>query len=112
MDEVTAADGAAYVGTLRRDPCAYCGAPGGTLDRIVPGSHGGSYCWMNTTGACRSCNSSKGSRTPLGHLLRVLADPGFDARCRAAIATGSPFRIIYEHEKVAEEARALAGVGR
>lgn len=45
--------------------CVYCGSrefP--TLDHIVPRSRGGGDGFDNLALACRSCNSSKGARTP------------------------------------------------
>jgi len=58
-----------YIEALRRDPCAYCGGPGGTLDHIVPTARGGADEWQNLTGACGYCNSQK-AHTPLLRLLR------------------------------------------
>lgn len=45
---------------LRRDPCAYCGARGGTVDHIVPGHAAEWDVPENLTGACQSCNGTKG----------------------------------------------------
>jgi len=52
---------------LRSDPCAYCAAPGpaGTVDHVEPTSLGGSYRVGNLTGACGSCNESKGAKPEL-----------------------------------------------
>lgn len=45
--------------------CKYCGSPGPlTLDHVIPRSQGGSDEPQNLVPACRSCNSSKGGRTP------------------------------------------------
>jgi 5-methylcytosine-specific restriction endonuclease McrA len=45
---------------VRRDPCAYCGAPkGGYCDHIEPYGTGGRDRWDNVTGACMTCNASK-----------------------------------------------------
>jgi hypothetical protein len=55
--------------------CSYCdgrgdstvgpdGAPW-SVDRIIPGAHGGLYVAGNVTLACKSCNSSKGSKVGL-----------------------------------------------
>lgn len=50
--------------------CSWCGEPGGsedqtrlTVDRLVPGSKGGTYILSNCQLLCRSCNSQKGDRT-------------------------------------------------
>jgi 5-methylcytosine-specific restriction endonuclease McrA len=53
---------------LLRDPCAYCGAASQAIDHVVPRRHGGQWHPDNTVGACRACNSSKGSRSLLYHL--------------------------------------------
>lgn len=57
---------------LRRDLCAYCNGPGGTLDHIIPLSGGGATDVDNLTGCCARCNSRKGAKS----LLRFLADGG------------------------------------
>ena len=44
--------------------CVYCGAPAETRDHVVPRSRGGSDDPANIVMACRSCNSTKGTRTP------------------------------------------------
>jgi len=51
-----------YRDVLRADPCAYCGAAGGTLDHIVALAIGGTNHWSNLSGACASCNHAKDSR--------------------------------------------------
>lgn len=66
----------AYARALRRDPCAYCGEEGGTLDHIVPRSGGGArWDWENWTGACERCNRRKDRGKDGGHrsVLTVLA---------------------------------------
>lgn len=55
---------------LRRDPCFYCGGPGGTVDHIVPLSRRGPDTPANLTGACKACNTEK-LATPL--LLFLIA---------------------------------------
>lgn len=57
----------AWARVLRGDACSYCAAPGagGTVDHVDPTSRGGSYRVGNLTGACASCNESKGARTDL-----------------------------------------------
>lgn len=52
-----------YIQTLRKDPCSYCGKPGGTIDHIIPISKGGKNHWSNLTAACRYCNSRKADKT-------------------------------------------------
>ena len=42
--------------------CTYCGGQAQTLDHIEPRCLGGADETMNLTPACRSCNSSKGSK--------------------------------------------------
>ena len=42
--------------------CTYCGAPANTIDHIKPRSRGGSEDRKNLTPACKSCNSSKGTK--------------------------------------------------
>lgn len=46
--------------------CSYCGtnAEKMTLDHVIPQSRGGSHAAENLVLACRSCNSSKGAKTP------------------------------------------------
>jgi hypothetical protein len=54
---------------LRRDPCAYCGAPiGGTLDHIEARATGGRDELANLTGSCANCNTRKGMRSLLAFL--------------------------------------------
>lgn len=65
-----------YVWTLLHDPCSYCGAgahnPGkitagtSTLDHVDPA---GDSHWSNLTGACTSCNATKGGLPVLSYLL-------------------------------------------
>jgi len=43
-------------------PCAYCAAPSEHIDHIVPISRGGTHSIGNLTGACASCNLSKGAK--------------------------------------------------
>lgn len=46
--------------------CRYCGAKGIplALDHVTPFTHGGDATEDNLVTCCRSCNSSKGARTP------------------------------------------------
>lgn len=60
---------AAWVRVLWRDPCAYCGGPGGTVDHITAVYCGGRAEPSNLTGACPRCNLDKGAMPLLGFLL-------------------------------------------
>tara|TARA_R110001606_G_scaffold350278_1_gene500397 strand:+ start:333 stop:851 length:519 start_codon:yes stop_codon:yes gene_type:complete len=42
--------------------CSYCDALAEHIDHIVPISHGGTHSIGNLTGACASCNLSKGAK--------------------------------------------------
>jgi 5-methylcytosine-specific restriction endonuclease McrA len=53
----------------RRDPCAFCGGPGGTIDHVVPRSSGGRNVWSNVAGACWQCNHDKAAVSLLEFLL-------------------------------------------
>lgn len=44
--------------------CSYCGRPARTVDHIIPRIRGGEDIESNLVAACRSCNSSKNSKTP------------------------------------------------
>jgi 5-methylcytosine-specific restriction endonuclease McrA len=46
-------------------PCVYCGnASAATIDHVVPLAQAGGHHAANFVRACKSCNSSKGKRTP------------------------------------------------
>ena len=54
----------AWLSLMRRDPCSYCGGPGGTVDHVDPRSRaprglGSAHGWINTVGACARCNGYK-----------------------------------------------------
>ncbi len=60
---------------LRADPCVYCGTyfqgiTGATVDHITPKSAGGTDHWINLSGACKTCNSQKGSMSLLMFLVQ------------------------------------------
>ncbi len=61
-------ESAEWAAIVVADPCVYCGEPAHEVEHIVPLAGGGTNDWMNLTGACKSCNSSK-SATPLLHFL-------------------------------------------
>ncbi len=44
--------------------CVYCGAPAESRDHVIPWALGGLAVEGNIVPACKSCNSSKGPRTP------------------------------------------------
>jgi 5-methylcytosine-specific restriction endonuclease McrA len=50
------------MGRLYALPCAYCGFPSKHVDHVIPVSRGGTHGIGNLTGACASCNLSKGSK--------------------------------------------------
>ena len=58
-----------YAPVLRRDPCAYCGGDGGTIDHIEPLAAGCDHAVENLAGACRTCNARKRTRPLLAFLL-------------------------------------------
>lgn len=51
----------AWAYEMRRLPCHYCGGPGGTVDHIIPRSHGGRPVFENCVPACERCNNLRGS---------------------------------------------------
>ena len=55
-----------------RHRCAYCGEKASTLDHVFPKSRGGLWEWLNIVACCRTCNETKGARTPeeAGMVLR------------------------------------------
>jgi 5-methylcytosine-specific restriction endonuclease McrA len=57
-----------YKAALRRDPCAYCGAPATVLDHVQAQGKGGANTWQNLTASCDSCNLSKSGRSLIGFL--------------------------------------------
>ncbi len=64
----------AWLAQLRREACAYCGGPGGTVDHVEPRSRsargpGTAHSWLNVVGACGPCNHAK-CDLPLLEFLR------------------------------------------
>lgn len=72
------AEAIAYAEVIGHDPCVYCGGPADTLDHIEPISRSFNSDWDNLAPACRPCNSAKGTRKLLIHLLHrnVMPDTG------------------------------------
>ncbi len=64
---------AEYVKILRRDPCAYCGAPCEHIDHIIPFADGGITEWINLAPACAACNHRKSRQALLTFLLGRIA---------------------------------------
>lgn len=58
-----------YMGILRCDVCAYCGAPAEEMDHVEPIARGGNGEWDNFTAACASCNRLKSDK-PLLRFMR------------------------------------------
>lgn len=70
--DVMSKDSLDYCKIIRNDPCVWCGSNDtlNEIDHIRPLVSGGSNQWNNFSPTCRSCNSSKGSRTLLQHLMK------------------------------------------
>lgn len=71
---------------LQALPCVYCGAdPSGYADHVSPMHQGGANSVANLASACRSCNESKGGRTPeqwaSGEIGRRRRTPRTTCRC-------------------------------
>jgi 5-methylcytosine-specific restriction endonuclease McrA len=60
-----------YGRIVKRDPCSYCGGPGGTKDHILPRgtARKSRHVADNLTGACLSCNGAKADTDLLGFLF-------------------------------------------
>jgi len=52
-----------------RGICAYCPRTATEIDHIIPIARGGAHVAGNLVPACKSCNSSKGARSPLQWLI-------------------------------------------
>jgi hypothetical protein len=59
--------------------CAYCGDNFSfkelTIDHVMPKSRGGRNIWTNTVTACKSCNMTKGNKTPEEAKMHLLYVP-------------------------------------
>ena len=68
--------------------CQYCGDRPAirqlTLDHVMPRSRGGPTSWTNVVTACRGCNSTKASRTPI--------EAGMALKVRPARPTAMPWQ--------------------
>ena len=64
---------------LKRDnhTCQYCSTSSVpmTVDHIIPKQRGGEDTWYNLVAACVSCNTTKGSRTPIESQMRLKKKP-------------------------------------
>lgn len=57
-------NGKAWQIVMKALPCFYCGAPGGTIDHVIPRSKGGKASQSNCVPSCKWCNGHKGDRSP------------------------------------------------
>ncbi len=55
---------------MKKDPCAYCGDKGGSIDHIIPKIKGGTAL-DNLTGSCQNCNSRKSAKDLLTYMLEI-----------------------------------------
>jgi 5-methylcytosine-specific restriction endonuclease McrA len=59
--------------------CQYCGKDlcdkTATVDHVVPRCKGGGSTWTNMVAACKSCNLSKGNRTPKEAKMQMRSRP-------------------------------------
>ena len=97
----------AWLALMRRDPCAYCCAGGGTVDHVEPRSRvarglGTPHGWINTVGACARCN---GAKRDLGLLVFL-----HRRRWRGA-ATAYPARPAHASSPLARRWRREAAAG-
>lgn len=69
MTDVDRQTSAEYQEIIRFDPCVYCGGISVAIDHITPVVDGGSDRWGNLAPVCKSCNSSKRSRSVLTVML-------------------------------------------
>jgi ribosomal protein S27AE len=74
-DKTTRIATAAYIASIQRDPCGFCGQQGGVIDHIIPKGNQGPNTWDNYSGLCVPCNSRKQRH----NLLTALARHGIRA---------------------------------
>jgi hypothetical protein len=86
---------------LHRDDwtCRYCGQEATEVDHVAPRARGGATTPTNLVAACRTCNKSKGIRTPAEWrraqgLVRLL---GNASRARAVRRHRRPVRALSSH---------------
>jgi 5-methylcytosine-specific restriction endonuclease McrA len=70
--------------------CAYCEAPGDTVDHVVPRSRGGRHEWTNVVAACRRHNIQKGDR--------FLHELGWKLRSEPHVPDGHWWRWRHLHD--------------
>ena len=105
-DATTLKASKAWRDILRRDPCAYCGGTGGTIDHITPRALGGAKDSLrNWTGACLQCNLKRGPRG-LIYFLAGAEDPMPGERAKAI----KKIRAAWSHDIGPEIRKALDGV--
>ena len=90
MLERSGAENQEWQETLRKDPCALCGGPGGSIDHIVPRATGGPNSWDNLSGCCHDCNTAKSANQLLHHLVLT---PRHQADSRAGTAWVDGLRL-------------------
>ena len=67
-----------------------------TLDHVLPRSRGGKTIWENIVTACKSCNSKKGSKTPLEANMPLLNKPTKPRYIAIAYVTNLQARAVWE----------------
>ncbi|WP_327335860.1 HNH endonuclease [Streptomyces sp. NBC_01324] len=73
MTDADRQESAEYQAIIQLDPCVYCGGASVAIDHITPVVDGGSDRWENLAPVCKSCNSSKRSRSVLTLMLSRMA---------------------------------------
>jgi 5-methylcytosine-specific restriction endonuclease McrA len=103
---------------LKRDgyTCQYCGRNGSermTIDHVVPRYLGGKTIWENVVSACRSCNTSKGNRTPQQAGMRLPRNPSkpLSALYLTIMAQSARHLHVWQKYLPRGAVRSLAGNG-